>query len=165
LGSEPAIVAVALGTRKQVGVVLELGKVFAHVGGRPRVISGQRRNVLEIALVRVEGNESIVRSASSKGSSPGIERTLHLGASRRAKTSVLAAVRCLVRCLEVASLSLLVGVVLDIEVPCQVGVLGRPGVVRWGGVVEVCSLVVTGLNEKCLVACNGKSGSQRSMCR
>jgi hypothetical protein len=62
--------------------------------------------------------------------------------------------------LEVASLPLLIGVVLDEEVPGQVGVFRHLRIEGWDGVVDVSALVITGFNEKCLVARKGKTGSE-----
>ena len=75
--------------------------------------------------------------------------------------SVLTTIGCLVGSLEVASLPLLISVVLDEEVPAQVGVFRGPRAESGNGVVGVCALVVTGFDEKGLVTSEGKAGGQR----
>jgi hypothetical protein len=159
LGSEPAIVAVARGARKEVCVVLQLDEVLAHVVGGPRSVAGHGLDVLEIVPVRVDSNECVVSSASTQGSSSWVKGTLHLGASRGAQSGVLTTTWCLVGSLEVASLPLVIRVVANEEVPCQVGILRNPGVESWESVVDIGTLVVTGFNEKCLVAGKGEAGS------
>jgi hypothetical protein len=71
----------------------------------------------------VDRDQSIVGCAASQSTSTGIESSFHLTSGRRVETSVETAIGGLVRGLEVASLTLLVSIVLDIEVPCQTGIL------------------------------------------
>jgi len=73
--------------------------------------------------VRVDRNESVVGCAASKGTCARIQSTLHLRTGRRVETSVKTAIRSLVAGLEVPSLTLLIGVVLNEEVPGKVGIL------------------------------------------
>ena len=58
-------------------------------------------------------------------------------------------------------MALLISVVLDVEVPAQVGVFGNPGVESRNGVVLAGTLVVTGFDKKRLVTGKGKAGGQR----
>lgn len=109
-------------TGKKVLVVLELGEVLAHVGRGPGVIASEAGNVVKIAVVGVHSDERVVRCATSESTSTRVKRTLHLGARGRAKSSVLAAIGRLIGRLEVAGLPGLIGVVLDVEVPGQVGI-------------------------------------------
>lgn len=80
-------------------------------------------NKIRTGAVGVNRDQSIVCCAATKSTGTRIQSTLHLGTLRRVKTSVDAAIRGLVRGLEVASLTLLVSVVLDEEIPCHAAVL------------------------------------------
>lgn len=82
-----------------------------------------RQNKLRTRLMGVNRDQSIVGCAASQSTGTRVQSTLHLTASRWVKTSVDTAIRGLVAGLEVASLTLLVRVVLDEEVPCQTGIL------------------------------------------
>lgn len=73
--------------------------------------------------MRIDSDQGIVCCAASEGAGTRIQSTLHLGPSRRVKTSVETAIRGLVRGLEIQSLTVLIRVVLDKEVPCQIGIL------------------------------------------
>jgi len=73
--------------------------------------------------MRVDRDQSIVGRTASQSTGTRIQSTLHLGPGWRIKASVDAAIRGLVRGLEVASLTLLVRVVLDEKVPGQTGIL------------------------------------------
>jgi hypothetical protein len=159
LGAEPSVVAVTLRAREEVCVLLELGEVLAHVGRVPGVVASQLLDVVEIAGVGVDCDEGIVGSAATKCSGTRVQSTLHLRARWGAQSSVLATIGGLVGGLEVASLPGLVGVVLDEEVPCKVGVFGNLGVVGRDCVIDVLALVITSFDEKRLVTCNSEPGS------
>ena len=73
--------------------------------------------------MRIDSDQGVVCCAASESTGTRIQSTLHLGSWRRVKTSVETAIRGLVRGLEIPSLTLLISVVLDKEVPCQIGVL------------------------------------------
>lgn len=73
--------------------------------------------------MRIDSDQRIVCCAASESTGTRIQSTLHLGPCWRIKTGVETAIRGLVRGLEILSLTLLVSVVLDKEVPCQIGVL------------------------------------------
>lgn len=110
----------------------------------------------------IYSNESIVSCATTKSTSPGIESAFLNRASRGGKTGVQAAIWCCVGGLEVAGLPLLVSVMLDEEVPGQVGVLGDLCVEGGNSVILVGALVITSLDQKRLVAGKGKAGSERT---
>lgn len=109
----------------------------------------------------VDRDQSIVCCAASKSVGTRVQGTLQLGTSRRVGASVDTAIGSLVAGLEVTSLTLLISVVLDEEVPAQVGVFRGPRAESGNGVVGVCALVVTGFDEKGLVTSEGKAGGQR----
>lgn len=44
---------------------------------------------------------------------------------------------------------------LNVKVPAEVGVLGRPGIEGWHSVVDIGTLIVASLDEKSLVAGEG----------
>jgi hypothetical protein len=71
----------------------------------------------------VNRDHSIVGCTASQSTGTRIQSTLHLRPGRRVETSVETAIRGLVAGLEVASLTLLIRVVLDEEIPCQTGIL------------------------------------------
>jgi hypothetical protein len=100
----------------------------------------------------VYGNESIVGGAASKSTGTRVQSTLHLRPGRRVETSVDTAIRGLVRSLEIASLTLLISVVLDEEVPREVGVFRDLGVVCGNSVVDIGALIVSSFDEQSLVA-------------
>ena len=100
----------------------------------------------------VYGNESIVGSAASKSTGTRIQSTLHLGPGGRVETSVDTAIRGLVRSLEVTSLTFLISVVLDKEVPCQVGVLRDLSIVGGNSVVDIGALIISSFDEQSPVA-------------
>lgn len=161
LGAQPSVVAVAL-AGGEVGVLLELDEVLAHVVRGPGVIASELLDVLEVGLVGVDSDQGVVSCATTKSTGPGVEGTLLDGASGGRQTGVQATIRCLVRGLEVASLPLLIGVVLDEEVPCEVGVLRDLGVEGRHSVVLVGTLVVTSFDQKGLVASEGEASSERT---
>jgi hypothetical protein len=111
----------------------------------------------------IYGNESIVGGAASQSTGTRIQSTLHLGPGRRVKTSVDTAIGGLVRSLEVASLTLLISVVLDKEVPCQVRVLRDLGIVCGNGVVDIGALIVSSFDEQSLVAGESKTSGKRTV--
>jgi hypothetical protein len=160
LGAQPAIVTVARLSREKVVVVLGLDKVLSHVIGGPRVVAGERSNVLKVRLVGVYSDQSVVSSAATESLSTRVQSTLELGISGRVETSVLS-VGSVVGGLEVTGLSLIVGVVLDEEVPRDLGVLGSVGRVGRDGVVGG-GVVITSLDEESLVASHGKASGQRT---
>jgi hypothetical protein len=100
----------------------------------------------------VYGNESIVGGAASQSTGTRIQRTLHLGPSGRVKTSVNTAIGGLVRSLVIASLTLLISVVLNEEVPREVRVFRDLGVVCRNSVVDIGALIVSSFDEQSLVA-------------
>jgi hypothetical protein len=71
----------------------------------------------------VDGDQSIVGCAASQSTGTRVQSALHFTPGRWVEASVKTAIGGLVTGLEVASLTLLVRVVLDKEVPCQTGVL------------------------------------------
>jgi hypothetical protein len=160
-GSEPTVVAVAWCTREKVMVVLELLVVLAHVLSRPRVVSGEGRNVVEVRLGRIDCNKCVVGSAATEGTSTRVESALHLGARGWAETSVLAAIRGVVYCLEVESLSLVIGVMTNEEVPGQAWVFRHLGVESRNGVVDVGTLVIASFDQERLVTSERKASCQR----
>ncbi|KAI6768571.1 hypothetical protein HG531_010760 [Fusarium graminearum] len=160
LGAQPAIVTVARLKRKKVVVVLGLDEVLSHVLGGPRVIASESGNVLKVRLVGVHSDQSVVSSAATECLSTRVQSTLELGISGRVETSVLS-VGSVVGGLEVTSLSLIVGVVLDEEVPRDLGVLGSVGRVGRDGVVGG-GVVITSLDEEGLVASHGQASGQRT---
>jgi len=103
-------------------VVLQLLEVLAHVARCPGVISGDGLDELKVRLVGVDSDKSVVGGATSQSTSTRVQRTLHGRTLWWVKTGVLAAIDSLVGGLVVTSLSLLIGIVLDEEVPAQVGV-------------------------------------------
>lgn len=103
----------------------------------------------------VDGNESIVGGAASQSTSTRIQSTLHLGPGRRVETSVNTAIGGRIRSLEVASLTLLISVVLDKEVPCQIGVLRDLGIVSGNSVVDIGALIISSFDEQSLVTSEG----------
>jgi hypothetical protein len=161
LGAQPSLVAVAL-TSGEVGVLLELDKVLAHVVRSPRVVTSKILDVLEVRSMRVDSDQSVVSCAATKGASARVQGSLLDGASGRRQTSVQSTIWCLVRGLEVLGLPVLVGVVLDEEVPGQVGVLRDLRVERRYSVVLIGTLVITSFDQKGLVASHGKAGSERA---
>ena len=120
-------------------------------------------NKIRTGAVGVNRDQSIVCCAASKSTSTRIQSTLHLGTLRRVKASVDAAIRSLVRGLEVASLTLLVSVVLDEEIPCHAAILGGPDTVGRHSVVVILALVVTSFDEQSLVASEGKTSCERTV--
>ena len=108
----------------------------------------------------VYGNESIVGSAASKSTGTRIQSTLHLGPGGRVETSVDTAIRGLVRGLEIASLTVLISVVLDKEVPCQVGVLRDLSIVGGNSVVDIGALIISSFDEQSLVASESKTSGK-----
>ena len=110
--------------------------------------------------MRVNRDQSIVCRAASKSTSTRVKSTLHLGTGRRVETSVDTAIGCLVRGLVVASLTLLISVVLDEEVPCQGAILGGPDTVGRDSVVVVLALVVTSFDEQSLVTSEGETSGE-----
>jgi hypothetical protein len=108
----------------------------------------------------IYGNESIVGGAASQSTGTRIQSTLHLGPGRRVKTSVNTAIGGLVRSLEVASLTLLISVVLDEEVPGEVRVLRDLGIVCGNSVVDIGALIVSSFDEESLVASEGKTSGK-----
>lgn len=80
-------------------------------------------NKLRTRTMRIDSNQGIVCCATSEGTGTRIKSSLHLGAGRGIKTSVETAIRGLVRGLEIPGLTVFISVVLDKEVPCQIGVL------------------------------------------
>jgi len=117
LSSKPSIITVALLARKKIMIVFQLGKVLPHISSRPGLVTSQAGDEVEIALMGVDGDQSVVRSAASKGSSTWVQGTKLLGTSRWAQSSVATTIRCLVGSLVVAGLSLLIGIVLHEKVP------------------------------------------------
>jgi hypothetical protein len=108
----------------------------------------------------IHGNESIVGGAASQCTSTRIQSALHLGPGRRVETSVDTAIRGRIRSLEVASLTLLISVMLDKEVPCQIGVLGDLGVVCGNSVVDIGALIVSSFDEQSLVASKSETSGK-----
>lgn len=98
-------------------------------------------------VVRINGDQSIVGCAASQSAGTGIQSTHHLRIGWRVETSVDIAIGSSVRSLEVASLTLLISVVLDKEVPRQIGILRDPGMVGRNSVVDVIDLVVSSFDE------------------
>lgn len=98
-------------------------------------------------VVGVNGDQSIVGCAASQSAGTGIQSTQHFRTGWRVETSVDTAIGSLVRSLEVASLTLLIIVVLDKEVPRQIGILRDPGMVGRNSVVDVVYLVVSSFDE------------------
>jgi hypothetical protein len=99
----------------------------------------------------IYGNESIVGGAASQSTGTRIKSTLHLGPGRRVETSVDTAIGGLVRSLEVTSLTLLISVVLDEEVPGEVGIFGYFCIVCGNSVVDIGALIVSSFDEQSLV--------------
>jgi len=110
--------------------------------------------------VGVYSNESIVSGAASQSTGTRIQSTLHLGTGWRVETSVNTAIGGLVRSLEVTSLTLLVSVVLDKEVPCQIGILRDLGVVGGNSIVDIGALIVSSFDEQSLVASESKTSGE-----
>jgi hypothetical protein len=110
--------------------------------------------------MRVDRDESIVGCAASQSTGTRVQSALHLAAGRRVETSVQSAIRGLVRGLEVASLALLIRIVLDVEIPCQTGILRDLCVVGRNSVVDIGALVVSSFDEQSLVASEGKTGGK-----
>jgi hypothetical protein len=128
---------------------------------RPGAVSGEGRDIVEVGLGRVDCNESVVGSAATEGTGTRVESTLHLGARGWAKTSVLTTIGGVVYGLVVESLSVVIGVVANEEVPGKVGVFRHLGVESRNSVVDVGTLVVTSFDQKRLVTSEGKAGSER----
>jgi hypothetical protein len=72
--------------------------------------------------VRVDRDESVVGSATSQCTSARVKSSLHLRPGRRVETSVETAIGSLVAGLEVTSLTGLVLVVFNVEVPSKTGI-------------------------------------------
>jgi hypothetical protein len=117
-------------------------------------------NKIRTGAVGVDRDQSIVCGAASKSTGTRVQSALHLGTLWRVKTSIDTAIRSLVRGLEVASLTLLVGVVLDEEVPCHAAILRGPDAVGRDSVVVVLALVVSSFDEQSLVASKGKTSGE-----
>lgn len=160
LSAQPTVITVTILTSRAVVVVLGLNEVLSHVLGRPGVIASELSNVLKVRLVGVDSDQSVVSSAATKSLGTRVQSTLELGIGGRVETSVLS-VGSVVGGLEVTSLSLIVGVVLDEEVPRDLGILGSVGRVGRDGVVG-SSVVITGLDEKGLVASHSQASGQRT---
>jgi hypothetical protein len=73
--------------------------------------------------VRIDRDESVVGCAASQSTSTRVQSAHHLRTGWRVETSVETAIRSLIAGLEVTGLTLLIGVVLDEEVPGKVGIL------------------------------------------
>lgn len=108
----------------------------------------------------VDRDQSIVCCAASKSVGTRVQGTLQLGTSRRVGASVDTAIGSLVAGLEVTSLTLLISVVLDEEVPCQGAILGGPDTVGRDSVVVVLALVVTSFDEQSLVTSEGETSGE-----
>jgi hypothetical protein len=126
------------------------------------IITGLNKQVCTRAM-RVDRDQSIVGCTASQSTGTRIQSALHLAAGRRVETSVQSAIRGLVRGLEVASLTLPVRVMLDIEVPCQTGILRDLCVVGRNSVVDIGALVVSSFDEQSLVASEGKTSGKRTV--
>lgn len=110
--------------------------------------------------MRIYSDQGIVCCAASESAGTRIQSTLHLGPCRRVKTSVETAIGGLVRGLKIPSLTLLISVVLDKEVPCQIGILRDLGVVGRDSVVDIGALIVSSFDKQCLVASKGKTSGK-----
>jgi hypothetical protein len=108
----------------------------------------------------IYSNKSIVGGAASQSTSTRVKSTLHLRPGRRVETSVNAAIRGLVRSLEVASLTLLISVVLHEEVPCEVRIFGDLCIVCGNGVVDIGALIVSSFDEQSLMASESKTSGK-----
>jgi hypothetical protein len=69
VGAEPTVVTMGSRAGNEVLVLLQLLKVLAHVGRGPRVISSDLLDVLEIRLMGVDSDESVVSCAASESTS------------------------------------------------------------------------------------------------
>ena len=117
-------------------------------------------NKIRTGAVGVNRDQSIVCCATSKSVGTRVQSTLQLRPGRRVRTSVDTAIGSLVRGLEVASLTLLVSVVLDEEIPCHAAILRRPDAVGRNSVVDIGALVVSSFDEQSLVASESKTSGK-----
>ena len=95
----------------------------------------------------VDRDQGIVGCAASQSTGTRIQSTLHFRPGWGVETGVKTAIGGLVTGLEVASLTLLIRVVLDKEVPCQTGILRDLCVVGRNSVVDIGALVVSSFDE------------------
>ena len=123
-GTEPAILTMALGSRKQISIFLQASEIFTHVLWRPGVVTSQGGDMVEVRLVGVDGNQGVVRRASSQGTRARVERSLDLRLLWWVKTGVLSPIRGLVGSLEIPCLAVVIGVVTSKEVPRQCLIFG-----------------------------------------
>ena len=152
VGGEPALEAVA-GLRVRlldVAAPLDPLEDASHPIRGPRLVIrvvrlGDPGDLLPVAVVRVDGDQGVVRRAAPQGPGAGVQDALAL--------HVLGIV--------LVALSRRIGVVLDEEIPAHLRVLCRLGVERRDVVVQVL-VFVAGLDQKDLEPRAGKVGGDRS---
>ncbi len=133
-GVEPAVEAVAglVVLLAEVVAVLEHLEVPAHVRRAPRVVASDVGDVLPVALVRVDGDERVVRGAAAERAGARVEHALvgELGVERGLRRVVP---------------------MVDEEIPPHVLVLGRLRVERGDLVDLAVAVIFTGLEQEHLV--------------
>lgn len=96
---------------------LHLLEVGAHLARRPRIVTRQRGDVVPVAIMRIDGDQSIVRSAAAESASPRVEDAQHLRSSWGVLTGLDIATGRPPLHLGVALCSRVIAIVLDEVVP------------------------------------------------
>jgi hypothetical protein len=167
-GLQPTTITVADDTAWQVTVTLELLEVLAHVTGNPRLIAGHGCDVVPVLLGRKDSHQGIVLCATTKSSSSGIKNTLSYGTFGRIETRVVLARWSKICHLGVTLSLLLVGIMVNEEVPLDGMVCASVWVQSWHLNLSVSPVVLTCINEQNAVAgksetsCKGRTTGTRA---
>lgn len=122
---QPATETVADDAAGKVLILFDTFKVGPHAIGAPRRVVGQISNVLPIAVVSGDCDQSIMPGAASECASPGIPHPKGCCIRRRVKPDIEAAIRHLVCHLGVPLLAFEIRVVLDKVIPPRILEFGR----------------------------------------
>lgn len=158
---QPTTVTVTNNAAGQVTVAFKLLEVLAHVTGNPRLITSQGSDVVPVLFGRKNSNQSVVLSATTKSSSSGVQDTLPHGAFGRVQPRVVLARGSEIRHLGVTLGLLLVGIVVDKEVPLDGVVCTGVGMQSRDLDLSVGTVILACIDEQDAVAGKSKTSCKR----
>jgi hypothetical protein len=158
---QPTTITVADDTAWQVTITLELLEVLAHVTGNPRLIAGHGCDVVPVLLGRKDSNQGIVLCATTESSSSGIKDTLSDGTFGRIETRIVLARWSKIGHLGVTLSLLLVGIVVNEEVPLDGMIRASVWVQSWHLDLSISTVILACVNEQNAVAGKSETSCKR----
>ena len=140
----------------------DLVEVLVHFGGSPGLVTGKGGNVVPVALVGKNPDQSIVGDTAAECAPTRIENTLFFGSTWRIWANMILVGPYFVGKLWIPFLAILVLVMIDEDIPSQGGILGDNALVSGDRNVQVSSRIGAGFDEKGFEAFSCESTSQRS---